>query len=481
MANKKIRIIGSDYTPVDEASVSSPDLAEIPNGLVESFVRKQTEHLIKKDKIYLTDRGNELKFKGYVGVIRGRDFEFGDEHYDVTLQIKSRFDKSDKNGKSDKAYFLAAMLLSEDDIEKKLMEDRVEISYDDIFEVLLLYLFQTQLEAAAAKGIYRKYVRFENNDSRPHGVIDISRHIRENVIVRADGKIISNGRIAYSYRELTANNGMNRLILAAYDRLKSKYPTLTEEHIGRRHMPFIKTLRTELGFRNMNTRGIVSENLNPIAHPYYHEYEDLRKTCLKILRDDGVSLFDAECSDDVESLLIYVPTLWERFLTKCFKERIPKEITVDTHGGNNGNGEKYISPHYCNAAQPDLVFYRDKTPIAILDAKFRKPWSDFFDKGAKEWLKNDIDKCIRDMVVFNTRRTGIIAPCLNGSKVYRDKLHEKYDDGPFFDMVGITVPEIGLPDRIGHKSFPDWYEEFKKYTNNTLDEYISECLKENGN
>ena len=336
----KLRIIGSDYSPVSEVSISEykgeefkpvdkikdnnryKKLRSVFFGFINSFTADDGKSLTNY-------YGERLYFGGNVGVVRCKKFTYKENEteteYDITLQIKSRFDNEKK------AYFLAAMLLSKDDLEDRFKNEHVEISYDDIFEILLLYLFQTQLETASEKGIYRKYVRFENNDSRPHGVIDISRHIRENVII-SGGKMRNNGKIAYSCRELTANNSINRLILAAYDKLRSKFPILAEKHIGSRHESFIKLLRTEVGFSNTNTRRIVSENLDPIAHPYYHEYDELRKTCLKILRNEGVSIFDAECSDDVQSLLIYVPDLWENYLEKSI-QALTMEFGFDTQGG----------------------------------------------------------------------------------------------------------------------------------------------------
>ena len=46
------------------------------------------------------------------------------------------------------------------------------------------------------------------------------------------------------------------------------------------------------------------KNLSSISHPVYIEYEALRKICLRILRNEGVSIFDGISSDKVEGILL---------------------------------------------------------------------------------------------------------------------------------------------------------------------------------
>lgn len=67
----------------------------------------------------------------------------------------------------------------------------------DILEQLLAFVFAAQIERAYRKGLYRRYRTYECNDSKVKGKINITRHIRLNPL--------NNGKIAYSYREYTAN------------------------------------------------------------------------------------------------------------------------------------------------------------------------------------------------------------------------------------------------------------------------------------
>lgn len=78
--------------------------------------------------------------------------------------------------------------------------------------MILAIIFAIQIARAYRKGIYRRYRTYENNDSKLKGRIDVARHIRLNPIF--------NGNIAYSSREYTADNDMNRMILTAYTSLQ---------------------------------------------------------------------------------------------------------------------------------------------------------------------------------------------------------------------------------------------------------------------
>ena len=91
----------------------------------------------------------------------------------------------------------------------------------EILDLILAIIFAMQIARAYRKGIYRRYRTYENNDSKLKGRINVARHIRLNPIF--------NGNIAYSSREYTADNDMNRMILTAYTSLQKRQPGLMRE------------------------------------------------------------------------------------------------------------------------------------------------------------------------------------------------------------------------------------------------------------
>lgn len=469
----KITFYGKDFTAISEAGVFNHDSGEKIDKIGE---QSRYKHLLgafifkywETKKIDLDFPKNRALFYKYVGVFRIRELEFGGETYDVTLEISSRFD----TGK--KAYFLAAMLLCldpKDLILEKL--DKVNISFHQVMDIFLLFMYKNQLIEAAKKGIFRKYQRFENNGSRPRGTIDIARHIRENMGLK-------NGKIAYHYRELTANNPVNRLISAAYKRLCEKFPTLCEERINTEESvsSTLKTLQTELGYSRTNVRNIVKENLRPITHPYFLEYEDLRRTCLKILRDENVSIFDANCSEETEALYVDVTRLWEKFLESRLREKLKgvAGLSLTAQHSKSIFPELDIDKRKGNKARPDFVLWpggqQDRRAIAILDAKFKPHWDDFFRQPeANAAINADRDKCFRDMLVFQARRTGVIFPFQereNDPDKNHIGCHLDYRIGisdDIFDMVRVLVPREG-------ESFDAWYRELVLAADGALNVYL---------
>lgn len=486
----KITFYGKDFTPITKAKVKGHELTDEINGcdgltylkLLEQFVRDPKKGQSKEQQ------GNPLYFYAdntmfgrWVGVFRHKSFqeEKTKTTFDITLEISCRFD-SDKT-----ASFLASMLLclNPEELKSKKL-DEVNITFHQVMDIFLLFMFKNQLAGAAKKGIFRKYQRFENNDSRPHGTLDIARHIRENMGLKS-------GSAAYHYRELSVNNPMNRLILAAYKRLCEKFPMLCQKRIDSEESVYstLKMLQTELGCFKTNVRNIVKENLRPITHLYFSEYEDLRKTCLKILRDENVSIFDADCSEETESLCVDVTRLWEQFLESHLETQLKGfGLSLTTQGGSKDGKPIFAGRTRNNRySKPDFVFWDgERQACAILDAKFKPHWNAFFCESTSEEgrtntaINDDINKCIRDMVVFQASRTGVIFPFREGEEDSENDSYKKYhigvqdDSAPIFDMVRVRIPPEGK------MSFEDWYHKIlEPAVDQVLRVYLSDLSGKN--
>lgn len=419
--------------------------------------------------------GEETYFGGIVGILKKKDLKLSDYidgtdskneaglipqdlRCDITLQISSRMD--DKS----KPYFLATMLLNE---KIRFNDDTVPNNEEEIFDYLLLFWFKKYLQEAFLKGYFRTYMRFEKNDDRLKGSIDFSRHIRLNLGQK-------NGKIAYSYRDNTVNNYMNQLIIAAYEYLNKKYPDIVADNFDNNQdlKSIITNLRTAIGYQNYTSYQLILRNLKPIAHPYYTEYENLRKTCLKILRNEGISLFDGNSDDSVKSILFYLPDLWEDYLQRQMEKFLSdKEILLACQEEIRVFG--YESPsevHYKQKTYPDYVFYdikdkgKEPVPFFVLDAKFQPIWekSIYNKKRIPKYHLDDYDKAIRDMVTIDAKATGIIFP----AEIYPpdtdlDTLLQhpisKHNSSTLF----YTIP-IKIVSSDGKTDYLSWKKEFDK-------------------
>ncbi len=152
-----------------------------------------------------------IGIKGLVGTLHG-EVDYKNTKYDITLEIRSRFDTPGK------PYFLMTMLseamtgVLESDPENNTVK-RKSVGDIEVLDVLTVYLFRKAVNTAFRNGLYRTYVRREHNDEKLRGAIDFARHIRLNY-----GKNSSN--VAYTTRERTEDNPLNRLIAYAWEHLK---------------------------------------------------------------------------------------------------------------------------------------------------------------------------------------------------------------------------------------------------------------------
>ena len=159
-------------------------------------------------------------------------------------------------------------------------EDLIVTSMEDIFDFLLVYRFFTEVKKAYRQGFYKTYQRFERNDDRLKGSIDVARHIKLNTGIQ-------NGKIAYSYRENTVDNSLNHLFLHTYFFIKRMYPQICRNAIEKdKAFKDIINRLLELcpSFSKTGVRSTMSKHMKKIAHPYFQGYESLRKVSIDILQ-----------------------------------------------------------------------------------------------------------------------------------------------------------------------------------------------------
>lgn len=407
--------------------------------------------------------GNNLFYQGYIGV--AQTFIYGEEIFEksdggmsnlrgckfkVRLQIQSRFD-------DDRPYFLSTMLL-----RRTVGNDRfigsAPSSMDDLFDYLLVYMFFKKLRELASIGYYKTYRRFEGNDDRLRGAIDFARHIRLNI-----GQ--NNGKIAYSYRENTIDNPFNYLLLEAYRFIKKQFgdycDRLLEAEENKICKRYLDGLSNMLSFSQYSVKALLSQNKSPISHPFYVEYEALRKICMKILQLEGVSIFDGEY-EDTQTFFYYIPELWEKYL-ESYLNRAKTSYTVRA---------QYRKNIICNErrgfsiSKPDFVFLNDDVPFMMLDAKFKKRWDSVLGdyKGGKNpWhdntIKEDYNKCIRDMNALSAHAAGVIFPvndALADTAACREYFVSEINKSDVFYVFPICVPDTD------EKSYSQWSDDFDK-------------------
>ena len=518
----KIKIIGRDYTWWEEAKVyiDAQDSYEtykvLPKGrqktAIESFLKKYCEIdnsgicsctyegkkedetkkkplskiEIKKEENVEKEKG---KFDSIVGVIRDRNYEYeeceGDVYvYDIELIIQSRMDGAHP--------FLLYSMLQAAGLDLKGSGLSNPCSMDELFEFLLVYWYMNQLTETYRLGAFRTYQRFQRNDEKVRGTIDISRHIRLNMG-------LNNGKIAYSYRERTADNAFNHLLIRTYRELERNFP----DHVRKvnEKNSEIKKIIQELcilapSYHKESIQTIMRKNQQRIHQPYYQPYEKLRQTCFRVLRHMGFSVFSGE-EEEVEGILFYVPDLWELYVKEkldTWLEEINKEIneksdikvelefqeTIKIWGkeeqsenqkkaGDNQDSESGKEITYTQDTRPDFILKSEKGPFMILDAKYRPGWEKAMqdnkqdnekDNKLGEELLGDYNKCIRDMNSIGAHATGVVFPYDPAKKKDNEIIEHYISQYNKIDRF-FTFP-FRIPESTEEETYEEWMEDMNK-------------------
>lgn len=289
---------------------------------------------------------------------------------------------------------------------------RPQIGFNYILEELLAIAFVSQIGKAYRKGLYRRYRTYECNDSKIKGKIDIERHIRKNLLF--------NGNIAYSYRELTADNNINKIILTAFSYLEKRHPQMLQGLLKHQKSTkdCIKQLKNVLEpASKQEIQKLLQRERKKITHPLYHDWELVRKTAIMILRHMGVQMA-AEDNRECSGVLVNMNKIWESYLESIIKEHIPGnyEITTQEEKGYllSGTNEKPL-----RVAKPDYCVYTNENELEmILDAKYKNQWEAIVSKRNPDWTepREDIFQIISYMHLYQCKRSGVICPCSNPEK-----------------------------------------------------------------
>lgn len=510
----KIKITGRDYTEWEKAEIQINEqpkgfekLQEFEKGVIKSFLKDYLEidnsgicsctyegkkndepkkkplsriEIIKKsDEDKVEEKG---KFDSIVGVIRDRNYECMGAVYDIELIIKSRMDGAHP--------FLLYSMLQAAGMDLKGSGLSNPVSMDELFEFLLVYWYMNQLTETYRLGAFRTYQRFQRNDEKVRGTIDISRHIRLNMG-------LNNGKIAYSYRERTADNAFNHLLIRTYRELERNFP----DHVRKvnEKNSEIKKIIQELcilapSYHKESIQTIMRKNQQRIHQPYYQPYEKLRQTCFRVLRHMGFSVFSGE-EEEVEGILFYVPDLWELYVKEkldTWLEEINVELkfqeTVDiwgkekqskpqkkTEDNQDSKSEKKIN--YTQDIRPDFILKSNKEPFMILDAKYRPGWEnpmkggklgreDFrgdYEKSGGEDFLGDYDKCIRDMNSIGAHATGVVFPyALDKEKAEDNEIIKHY-----ISQYNKIDRFFTFPFRIPKSTDKETYEKYETWMEDT--------------
>lgn len=296
-----IQIADNDYKGV------SIDKSDIEN--IKQFANKKIKYL-KENNLFILSKNSfkddiensdiieldEVNNKIYSNNIMGF---IG--YNDTQIKITSRFTPN-----SDKDYFLHYMLQKVFYSNIFNWEYTTERDYSFDF---LIYMFTHFFQKAIRQGIFKSYQKREYNDANVRGVIDINRHIKNNIPF--------NGKIAYNTREYSYDNNITQLIrhTIEYINTKSRGILNINEDIKSGVFQIIEATKR---YDKNKRQSIINKNLKKLNHPYFYEYEPLRKICIQILRHEELKYGREE--NKIYGILFDGAYLWEEYIYTILKD-----------------------------------------------------------------------------------------------------------------------------------------------------------------
>ncbi len=332
------------------------------------------------------------------------------------LRIHSRFDREETD------YFMHYML--ERVFSVNLFDLQYSTDPESVFD-FVLFLFPFFLNKALTQGLYREYVTHEHNDSRVRGAIDVSRHIRLNIPFT--------GNVAYRTREHTADNDLMELVRHTIEYIRTKEfgaGILSRDEETKGNVGLI--VEATGSYEKRERSRIVSKNLRSKIHPYFSEYEPLRRLCLQILRQEEIKY--GKDDETVYGVLFDGAWLWEEYL----------DTILSGMGFNHPQNKIHGLPIYLFSPKRVRRYPDFHNERIVLDAKYKR----YEGRALTDISREDLAQVISYMYVQRLENGGFLVPGGTTVELTKESLHGY---GGAMYIINLPIP-----------SGADNYDEFCK-------------------
>ena len=263
---------------------------------------------------------------------------------------------------------------------------------------LAFLLFAPFLQQAVAQGIYRTPQQQRFNEPKIHGAVDIAAQLKYNLPF--------NGLITSTNRMATCDNPLNRLICHAAAKMRL-HP------LGQKLISYLPALKRNLqlieqcapSYRDYEIAATIHANSRPLTHPFFTNYEPLRRLCLQIIKEES-PLYAMPVEDRVTGLLCDIARLYEDW------------IALQLHELNFVHADNVERQHPIYLAQnrglpryPDFYNISVTNGNMVFDAKYKR--------GNSSFLREDIHQVITYMYSICASCGGLIFPQLEREVAYK--------------------------------------------------------------
>lgn len=388
--------------------------------------------------IELDEKNNKIYSNNIMGFIG---------YNDTQIKITSRFASDDKD------YFLHYML------QKVLCFNIFDLQHssdkDDSFD-FLIYMFIHFFQKAIRQGIYKSYQKREYNDANVRGTIDINRHIKNNIPF--------NGKVAYRTREYSHDNDITQLIRHTIEYINTKSRGILNIAKEEVKSSILQIIEATPRYDKNKRQNIINKNLKKLNHPYFYEYEPLRKICVQILRHEEIKYGREE--DKIYGILFDGAYLWEEYIWTILKD-LNFEHPKNRRGKIKGKGGINLLINKDNKKLWKILpdFYSNYKKI-VLDTKYKR-----LDNNSEAKEKNinreDRFQLISYVYTLGAKIGGFVYPLESEKFGCKGKqigiLNKKYNKNIFKEDYSFSIYKYGflIPNR-NFNNIKEFIDEIKK-------------------
>ena len=235
--------------------------------------------------------------------------------------------------------------------------DDVELKTND-FVVLSAQLFAKELEAALKGGMYKAYVHKAEAQEFLRGRLDINKQISRHFLQALP--------LELNYKELSFNVPENQILLTTLSYLESELISESNNYHSSHNPLLLETLRRTRALRREFTD---IDRLRDFKHLPQWTKTPLNSRFHRVLHMGELILQGARIELEAGELHgqgyeLQVEKIFESFLTKaCAENSAPYNVRDQV--------KRTISIKPAVTFKPDIIVYREGTPVAVLDAKYK--------------------------------------------------------------------------------------------------------------
>jgi 5-methylcytosine-specific restriction endonuclease McrBC regulatory subunit McrC len=220
---------------------------------------------------------------------------------------------------------------------------------------LITIMWKAILEKAITKSqIPKEYKAYEKNSSKFKGQLQISKHIKNNLIDKS--------KFYCKYRKLTMDTTINQTVRYIYKLLLRKQKGLS--NILKDVAEYDNTLQS-FGVQDKEVSLFEIQNIR--YSKLNINYKKVMELSLLIIKSESSKNDNKSFQKHGFSYFLDIAELWENYLLKILQKNLPE---YDIYSPNYGHREYLLEDNF-RQIRPDIIMEKNGKTIAILDAKYK--------------------------------------------------------------------------------------------------------------